>query len=104
MLNTSQGLPGIVNSIVGIVNTLIPVLVALALVLFFIGVVKYIKSEGEKDNRTTMLWGLVVLFVLLSMWGILRLMCNTLIGSGSCAAPSGGSANYGNSGTLPPVY
>lgn len=84
MIDTSRGLVGIVNSLVDLINTVIPVLVALALVLFFIGVVKYIKSQGEKKNRGVMLWSLVALFVMLSMWGILRLMCSTLTGNGSC--------------------
>lgn len=101
MINTSQGLPGIVNSLVDLINMLIPVLIAACLVLFFVGVVKYIRSQGGKNQRTTMLWGLVSLFVVLSMWGIIRLMCNTLTGSSSCAAPTGSSYS---GGTLPVVY
>ena len=84
------GLPGVVQFIVGILNTIVPVLVAAATVLFMIGVIKYIRSEGEKENRGVMLWSLVVLFVMLSMWGILRLMCSSLTGSATCNS----STNY----------
>ncbi len=82
--NPQAGLPGLVGFIVGIFNTIVPVLVAAATVLFMIGVIKYIRSEGEKENRGIMLWSLVALFVMLSMWGILRLMCSTLTNSASC--------------------
>lgn len=95
MINTSNGLIGVVNSLVEIFNSVLPVLVAMALVLFMYGVVKYIKSEGEHEERGIMLWSLVALFVILSMWGILRLMCNTFTGSGSCNnTPGADNAHY----------
>jgi len=55
-----------------------PVLVALALVLFMVGVVKYIYSEGEHKNRDLIMWSLIALFVMVSIWGILRILLNSL--------------------------
>ena len=95
MINTSSGLPGIVQSIVGIFNAILPVLTALAVVLFFIGVVKYIRHEGEAEKGKIILWSMVALFVLLSLWGILRIMCGTLTGSGSCSSAQGGGSATG---------
>lgn len=100
MINTSNGLAGIVRSIVDIFNMLLPVLTALALVYFMIGVVKYIRHEGEHENRDAIMWSLVVLFVLLSFWGILGFMTRTFLGAtGSNSGYSGGSAG----GNLPPI-
>ncbi len=91
----SAGLPGLVYFLVGIMNMVIPVLVAASLVLFMIGAVKYIYSEGEHENRSIMLWSLVALFVMLSMWGILRLMCSTLTQSASCNSATNYNADSG---------
>lgn len=74
-------LGGVVDFILGIFNVILPVLAALALVLFFIGVIRYIRHAGKKNDRTIMLWSLIALFVMFSFWGILRLMTNTLLGS-----------------------
>jgi hypothetical protein len=60
----------------GIVNTLIPLLIAVALVVFFWGLVRYIwnsSSEGAKSGRDLMIWGLIALFVMVSVWGIISL-------------------------------
>ncbi len=71
----------IVSSILKIFDTALPVLVALALVLFMIGVVKYIYSEGEHKNRGLIVWSLIALFVLVSVWGILRVLLSSLPGT-----------------------
>ena len=79
MLDTAHGFAGIVSSILRMFDVLVPVLVALALVMFLIGGVRYIYSEGEHEKRSLMLWSLVALFVLVSVWGILRLLSATFI-------------------------
>lgn len=86
--NTSEGLAGPVYFLLDIFNQLVPVFVAGATVLFMLGVVRYIYSEGEHKDRSLMLWSLVVLFIMLSMWGTLRLLCSTFTGSASCGSKS----------------
>ena len=71
----------LVSDILKIFDTALPVLVALALVLFMIGVVRYIYSAGEHKNRELIVWSLVALFVLVSVWGILRLLLSSLPGT-----------------------
>lgn len=63
-----------------ILNNLIPVLIAAAVVVFFWGLVRYILSpgEGHATGRTTMIAGLLALFVMVSVWGIIKLAQNTL--------------------------
>ena len=53
---------------------LIPIVFTLALLYFFWGVVKYIKSEGDgkAEGRQIMVWGVVALFVMSSIWGLVR--------------------------------
>ena len=65
-----------------IVDSLIPILIALALVVFFWGLVKYVWSgggeEAKKTGKSIMIAGLVSLFVMVSVWGIITLAQNAL--------------------------
>ena len=78
MLNTSNGFAGVVSSVLKIFDAAMPVLVALALVLFMVGGGKYIYSEGEHKNRDLIMWSLIALFIMVSIWGILRVLLNSL--------------------------
>ena len=74
-------------------NMLIPILIALALIAFFWGLVKYVwgaGGEGKESARGIMIAGITALFVMVSVWGIIRLAQNTLgINSGGALpAPS----------------
>lgn len=61
---------------------LIPIAFTLALLFFFWGVAKYIWSEGQskEDGRKIMIWGIVALFVMSSVWGIIAFIQNDLLG------------------------
>lgn len=102
MINTTGGFAGLVNSILNIFNVILPALAAVALVLFFYGIIQYIYSEGKK-NGSVILWSLLALFILFSIWGILRILQNTLLGgSGQTSSYSGNTG--GTAGNLPPIY
>lgn len=58
-----------------ILNRVIPVLIAFALVVFFWGLVQYIRTH--KGGKDIMIAGLVGLFIMTSVWGIIRLAQNT---------------------------
>jgi len=57
---------------------LIPIVFTLALLYFFWGVVKYIKSEGDgkAEGRQIMIWGVVALFVMSSIWALVSFISN----------------------------
>lgn len=74
-------IPGLVTKAGNLLNSLIPLLIALALVIFFWGLIQYIRSAGEGGHgtgRNIMIAGLVALFIMVSVWGIIRLLQNTL--------------------------
>lgn len=77
-----NNLTGLIRLAGDLLNMIIPVLIALALVIFFWGLIKYItksgSEEGQKEGRKIMIAGLVVLFIMVSVWGIIRLAQNTL--------------------------
>jgi len=70
----------IAMSIGEIVNILIPIAFALGLLVFFWGLVKYIfGAEHDKEAaKKTMLWGVIALFVMASVWGLVRFLGSTV--------------------------
>jgi uncharacterized membrane protein YidH (DUF202 family) len=63
-------------------NSVVPVLVGLAVVIFLFGVVKYIQAgdqaEKRDEGRQFMLYGIVALFVMVSIWGLVNVLSSTL--------------------------
>jgi hypothetical protein len=69
-----HGTTALFDNVYGIVkDILIPLVFSLALLLFFWGMVKYIWSEGQgkEEGKKFMIWGVVALFVMSSIWGII---------------------------------
>ena len=74
-----------IGSILGIVrdliNTLLPIIIALSLLFFFWGLAKYILSAGDEgarsEARNIMIWGVIILFVMVSVWGLVNVLVNT---------------------------
>ena len=65
-----------------VTNILIPLAFTLALLFFFWGVAKYIKSAGSekdsKDSKNLLIWGIVGLFVMVTIWGIVSFLKSDL--------------------------
>jgi hypothetical protein len=81
MIASAQALVPIqvlVVSIANIVNMLIPLMIAVALVFFFWGLVTYIRNPELKTGRKIMIAGLLSLFIMVSVWGIIQLMAGAL--------------------------
>ena len=61
-------------------NNLIGLFVTLAIVVFFWGLIKYLWSMGSEDAHEglkIMFWGIIAIFVMVSIWGIIKLLQNT---------------------------
>lgn len=67
--------------ITNILNPIIILMFAIALAVFAFGVVRYVwQPENEEERskgRTSMFWGIIGMFVMVSVYGILRLIINT---------------------------
>ncbi len=71
---------GLVEYIVSILNNTIGVLIVLGVVIYFWGVAQQLlkKEQGDaKDLRNFLIMGIVVIFVMVSVWGILQVLDNT---------------------------
>ncbi|MDP3958368.1 MAG: hypothetical protein Q8Q36_02830, partial [bacterium] len=62
-------------------NSLVPLFVALATIWFFWGMVTFIKKADEpaerEKGRSRMIWGVIALFVILAVWGLVAVLGNT---------------------------
>jgi len=72
-----------------IINVATPMLVALALVLFLVRILATTVSGADKGHgfpadrfRTVAMWGIGIMFVMVSIWGILNLLENTFLRTG----------------------
>ncbi len=65
--------------IAGILAPLIKLMIALAIVFFLWGVFKFIKEDGDKkeEGRNFMFWGIVGIFVMISVWGLVNILVYT---------------------------
>ncbi len=67
-----------INIFLDLIQTVIPVVAGLALLIFFWGLFKFIFRVGSGDEKAVgegknlMIWGLIALFIMVSVWGILR--------------------------------
>ena len=62
-------------------NSLVPVLIGVAIVAFLFGMIRYIKSaDNEKtreEGRQYMLYSIIALFVMVSLWGLVAVLTRT---------------------------
>ncbi len=76
-LAAAQGLGNLrtlLTSIGELVEMALPIIVAIALLVFFYGLVKFIFSgaEAKDEGKNLMIWGIVALFVMVSVWGLVN--------------------------------
>lgn len=71
----------VISRLMNILRLLVPLLIGLALVAFLYGAVIYLFSAGSpekrQDGRQFMLYGLVTLFVMVSVWGLVSILSQT---------------------------
>ncbi len=71
------------DSIIGLVDRtikeLVPIVISLAVLVFLYGVVKWLWTDGDskKEGATYMVWGVIALFVMVSVWGLVGLLQQT---------------------------
>jgi hypothetical protein len=84
---TTLTLAGLIGSVLGIINKIIPVLLLLGIVYFMWACIRYVMVSGEQggQRRSAIVWGLISIFVILSFWGLVRVLCNTFVPGSSCA-------------------
>jgi len=80
-MNFSQFLGTITTSILQPITVLI---IGLAVLYFLLGLLKYIQSVGDetkhKEGITMMTYGIIGIFVMVSLWGLVHVLKSTFTG------------------------
>lgn len=77
----AQEVSTILTEISSILNTVIPILMILATLIFLWGIIQYITAAGDEEKikgaKWYIIWGLIALFVMVSVWGLVQVLTNT---------------------------
>ena len=98
---------GLLNKVRGILDNIVPFLIGLAVFVIIWGIIQYVFHANEEEKRVEarmyIVWGIVGVFFMLSIWGFVNILVNTFslnnqIDSGKIprvpAIPSGGNGNF----------
>lgn len=69
-----------------IINLLIPLVISLTVLVFIWGIFKLVmagdSSDARKEARSTIVFGVVALFVMVSVWGLVNVLKASFFGTG----------------------
>ena len=80
-----QNIQQLIGILVALMAKLVPILMGLALLGFFWGIIQFLTNPDNEDKREQgkwfMVWGIIALFVMVSLWGLVRLVGRTFFGT-----------------------
>lgn len=81
----------IVGIIVNLMGMAVNLLMAFALLVFLYGLMRYMMDAGDdskrEESRQYMVYGIIGLFVMVSMWGLVQVLTNTFIPGSAVGIP-----------------
>ena len=76
-----KDLGGVANLFLKILTWFVPVLISAALILFLIGVARFIWNLDNEQERSAgkklMIWGIIALAAMISIWGLVEILLDT---------------------------
>lgn len=79
------------SSVSGLINQLIPIIISIALLLFLIGIVQYVTAGGDEERRAAargmIIFGIIALFVMVSVWGFVNILAKTFFNNQTVSSP-----------------
>lgn len=86
-----KDLKGFIALFIDLIKIIIPIIGSLSLFVFFWGLAKFVRHAGsekeEGEGKDLMIWGVIALFVMVSVYGIVNLMYASLFGGGAISLP-----------------
>lgn len=75
----AQSLQTVLVTVSNILGILVPIFITLAVLAFFWGLVKYLWGGAEDKDaaKNIMIWGVIAIFVMVSVFGLVQLIGNT---------------------------
>ena len=69
------------ETVQGFIADLIPFAIGIAVLVFIWGLIKYVTAGGDGDKQTearnTIIWGIIIIFVMVSVWGLVNVLSTT---------------------------
>lgn len=80
-LATASNFSALITQLMGYIKLLVPFIIGLTLLVFLWGIFKFIFAGGSDKDVTEgaklMTWGIVSLFVMVSVWGLVSILTKT---------------------------
>lgn len=76
----AAGLEGIMETILGLLDVATVLIVALSVVYFLYGIFKYVAADSDENRsagRAVMIHGIIAIFVMVSVWGLVNVLSET---------------------------
>lgn len=88
---TTNGLQRLVAQIGALIQAAVPLVIGLAILLFLWGIFKLYfldpSEENRKEGRKLIVWGLIAIVVMVSVWGLVKILQSAIIANESENAP-----------------
>jgi len=82
----TKGIPAMVDCAISFFNSFVYIIMSLSVVYIVLGAFKMIQSEEGRDGaKATITYGIIGLFVMISIWGLVNILDNTFKLSGQDA-------------------
>ena len=82
--NKNLNFTRLANKLSDIANYVIPFLIGVAFVVIIWGIFRYVRSAGDTEQvakaRLYVIYGIIALFLMLSFWGFVMIISNSLFG------------------------
>jgi hypothetical protein len=87
------------NSLTSLLNAGAVLMITATIVVFFWGIVQRIFKSGQGEVRGVnmgpyIMWGIGIIFLMVSIWGVIALLQYSLFGKPPVGTNAGGSINY----------
>jgi len=73
----------IIVKLKGYLNGIIPVVIGLGVLYFIWGMAQFILNSGNEqgvtEGRSKMVWGIIAIFVMIAVWGLVSLISKSLL-------------------------
>lgn len=93
-LASTPTIEGIFDASKDVIKSVTELLMAVAFLMFIWGIVRFITAAGNPEKLKTakgyIIYGLIGVFVMFAIWGIIQLLSQTFFGGSPPTAPPGG--------------
>lgn len=79
---TFSGLQTLMIKVTNLINQALPLIIGIATIGFFWGLATFVFSAGDeekrKEARQKMIWGIIAIAVMISIWGLVRFLTTSI--------------------------